>query len=87
MEEKTGKICTYMKRGEIEDYLKSQGPGAHLIVGIDRKPELFGLVKRAGHWFNIYYDGRQIVTIDGQCNRISGWPPDYGHISKWCAMI
>lgn len=87
MEEKTGKICKYMKRGEIEDYLKSQGPGAHLIVGIDRKPELFGLVKRAGHWFNIYYDGRQIVTIDGQCNRISGWPPDYGHISKWCAMI
>ena len=87
MEDETGKTCTYMPRSDIEEYLKSQGAGSHLIIGIDREPALMGLVQRAGHWFNAYYDGNQIVTVDGQCNRIMGWPPEYGHISRWCAMI
>lgn len=87
MENETGKTCTYMPRSDIEEYLKSQGAGSHLIIGIDREPALMGLVQRAGHWFNAYYDGNQIVTVDGQCNRIMGWPPEYGHISRWCAMI
>lgn len=87
MEEKTGKTCRYMKREEIEEYLKSQGAGSHLIIGIDRKPALFGLVQRAGHWFNVYYDGNQIITVDGQCGKVFGWPPGYGNISRWCAMI
>lgn len=87
MENETGKTCTYMPRSDIEEYLKSKGAGSHLIIGIDREPALMGLVQRAGHWFNAYYDGNQIVTVDGQCNRIMGWPPEYGHISRWCAMI
>lgn len=87
MDNETGKTCTYTPRSDIEEYLKSQGAGSHLIIGIDREPALMGLVQRAGHWFNAYYDGNQIVTVDGQCNRIMGWPPEYGHISHWCAMI
>lgn len=87
MEKHTEKICKYMERSEIERYLKEKGPGSHLIVGIERKPVLFGIVKQAGHWFNAYFDGSQIVTVDGQSGKITSWPPKYGSVASWCAMI
>ena len=62
------------------------GPGSHLIVGINRYPTPWGS-PRAGHWFNAYYDGEKIYTLDGQSGDVLDWPYDYGDISEWCALI
>ena len=63
---------------EIELSLIEQGEGAHAIVGIDR---LFG----PGHWFNAYCpDGKSVYYVDGQCNKISEWPPkNLGFVTNW----
>ena len=80
MELITGLKCTYMKPDDIANILKQRGPGSHLIVGINR-------TGGSGHWFNAYYDGEKIYTLDGQCGKVFDWPHDYGHIRDWCAMV
>lgn len=72
----TGMEQVAMSPDEIKDYLVSQGPGSHGIVGIDR-------VSGQGHWFNAYYDGEKVVAIDGQTGEINDWPPDYGDVANW----
>lgn len=86
MENVTRKKCKYMPLQSIEEILRSRGPGSHMIVGINRHPTPFGR-PQAGHWFNAFYDGERIYTIDGQCGMIYEWPHDYGDISEWCALI
>ena len=80
MEALTGYKCEYMSVADIENILKSRGPGSHLIVGINRN-------RGSGHWFNAYYDGEKIYTVDGQNGTIKDWPHDYGDVSAWCAMV
>ncbi|UKA53419.1 hypothetical protein LFT45_17080 [Arthrobacter sp. FW305-BF8] len=84
MEALTGKKQVPMTPGEIADALIQQGPGAHAVVGIDRQ-------QGPGHWFNAYYDGQQVVAIDGQSGTVSGWPLDYGSpdcpVTTWDAGI
>ena len=86
MEAVTGKKCVDMSPKDIEQILYKQGAGAHLILGINRRNPITGRAS-AGHWFNVYYDGHKIHTVDGQSGHIYGWPHDYGNISAWCAMI
>ncbi len=86
MERATGKKCVYMPVEKIEEKLKEQGAGSHMIVGINRKPTPWGQ-GQAGHWFNAYYDGKKIYTLDGQTGEVYDWPYDYGDISEWCALI
>lgn len=71
MESVTGRLQRTMSPSEIHDALVAEGPGAHAVIGVDRQTG-------PGHWFNAYYDGKQVVAIDGQSGRILGWPPDYG---------
>lgn len=85
MEQATGKTCTYMQVNDIADKLKKMGPGSHLIVGINRR--LPDGSRVAGHWFNAFYDGQKIYTLDGQLGQILEWPYDYGYISEWCALV
>lgn len=80
MELITAKKCEYMSPKEIEKRLKDIGPGSHLIVGITRS-------SGAGHWFNVYYDGENFHTLDGQSGKIYDWPHDYGNVTQWCAMV
>lgn len=80
MELITAKKCEYMLPQEIENRLKDIGPGSHLIVGINRS-------SGAGHWFNVYYDGENFYTLDGQSGKIYDWPHDYGNVTRWCAMV
>ena len=86
MEAATGKKCVYMSPESIEQKLRSIGAGAHLIVGINRHPTPMGK-PQSGHWFNVYFDGNQIYTIDGQSGSILDWPHDYIDVSEWCAMV
>ena len=86
MEARTGKKCTYMQPEEIEKILRQRGAGAHLIVGINRFNPITGK-PATGHWFNAYYDGKKIHTVDGQSGQIYDWPHDYGNVSEWCALI
>ena len=86
MEAATGKKCVYMGVDDIERTLVSMGPGSHLICGINRHPTPFGR-PQAGHWFNAYYDGNKVYTIDGQSGQIYDWPHDYGDVSDWCALV
>lgn len=86
MEMATGKKCMYMSLESIEDYLRNQGAGSHLIVGINRGLTPDGC-PQSGHWFNAYYDGVHFHTIDGQSGEILEWPYDYGDISEWCALV
>lgn len=81
MERATGRTCTYMSFDDIDSYIRSQGAGSHFIIGINRSGSL------AGHWFNAYYDGEKIYTIDGQSGQVLEWPYDYGHVTEWCIMI
>ena len=93
MEQATGLTCKYMHPGSIKELLIARGPGSHLIVGINRKPvrvvrdgkEI--LLPQLGHWFNAYYDGKQVYTVDGQTGHIYDWPHDYGDVSEWCALV
>jgi len=86
MEDATGRMCVYMPVSEIEQHLISMGAGSHLIVGINRHRTPTGR-PQAGHWFNAYYDGNRVYTIDGQDGSINDWPYDYGDVSEWCALI
>ena len=89
MEQATGKKCVYMPVDEISQRLIRAGAGSHLIVGINREPIVIDgkKVARSGHWFNAYYDGHRIYTVEGQSGNIYEWPHDYGGISEWCALI
>jgi len=80
MELITAKKCEYMSPQEIENRLKDIGPGSHLIVGINRSSGV-------GHWFNVYYDGENFHTLDGQSGKTYDWPHDYGNVTQWCAMV
>ena len=89
MEKATGKKCKYMSVEQIEKRLIAAGPGSHLIIGINRKPIVIGgkKINQPGHWFNAYYDGKKIYTIEGQSGNVYDWPHDYGDISEWCALV
>lgn len=76
MNKLTGMEQVAMSPDQIREYLISQGPGSHGIVGIDR-------VSGPGHWFNAYYDGQKVVAIDGQTGEVNDWPPDYGDVTNW----
>lgn len=86
MEQKTGRKCVYMSPDKIEQILRREGAGSHLIVGINRRNPITGR-PATGHWFNVYYDGKKVHTVDGQSGGIYEWPHDYGNVSEWCAMI
>ena len=70
MEAATGLRQAPATPAEIEQYLVSQGPGAHTVIGVDRANGF------AGHWFNAYYDGSRVYAVDGQTGQILGWPPN-----------
>lgn len=80
MELITAKKCEYMTPQDMEALLKDSGPGSHLIAGINRE-------RGSGHWFNVYYDGENFHTLDGQTGKIYNWPHDYGNVTRWCAMV
>lgn len=85
MEAVTGKKCVYMSVTDITEKLKSMGAGSHLIVGINRRlPDGKPI---SGHWFNVFFDGQNIYTLEGQAGQILEWPHDYGYISEWCALV
>ena len=88
MERATGKTCRYMSVDEITRKLKEAGPGSNFIAGINRKPIQIGnkIIPQSGHWFNVYYDGKQIYTVEGQTGNVYSWPHDYGNISEWCIL-
>ena len=75
-----------MAPDKIEQILYREGAGSHLIVGINRRNPITGK-PATGHWFNVYYDGKKVHTVDGQSGKIYEWPHDYGNVSEWCAMI
>ena len=86
MEAATGKKCVYMSADDIKNTLINMGPGSHLICGINRHRTPSGK-PQSGHWFNAYYDGSKVYTIDGQCGEVFDWPYDYGDVSAWCALV
>lgn len=85
MEQATGRSCVYMRPGEIVSRLVQMGPGSHLIAGINRRMPNGQPI--AGHWFNLFYDGEHVYTIDGQSGEVLGFPYNYGYISEWCALV
>ena len=89
MEKATGKKCIYMNPEKIQKILEERGTGAHLIVGINRHPVVINgkKINQSGHWFNVYYDGKKVYTVEGQSGKIYDFPHDYGDISEWCALI
>ena len=73
----TGMEQVPMQPDDIQQYLLDQGPGAHVIVGIDR-------ADGPGHWFNaVCLDDHTVVALDGQSGEILDWPPDYGNVTHW----
>lgn len=80
MEARTGNPQTPMTPEAIEASLRAMGPGSHCVVGIDRSTG-------DGHWFNAYFDGDQVWTLDAQTGTRSPWPPHEPHATNWDASI
>lgn len=80
MEAATGRPQVAMSPEAIHDQLVAGGAGSHAVVGIDRN-------SGDGHWFNAYYDGTNVVAVDGQTGQVYSWPPDYGDIRNWDAAV
>lgn len=80
MQDLTGMEQVPMQPDKIAEYLKSQGPGAHAIIGIDRS-------EGPGHWFNAYYDGKNVYALDGQTGETYPWAPDYGDVTNWDVSV
>lgn len=80
MEKATGKTCYYMSVDEIGKRVTAMGAGTCVVAGINRN-------NSAGHWFNIYYDGNKLYTVEGQSGNIYDWPHDYGDIRDWCVLL
>lgn len=78
MEQHTGLKQVEATPEEIEEHVRSLGPGGHVVVGVDR-------VENSGHWFNAYTpDGRHVYYVDGQIGVVSPWPPtNMGEVSRW----
>jgi hypothetical protein len=80
MEARTGNPQTPMTPDAIEATLRAMGPGSHAVIGIDRSTG-------DGHWFNAYFDGDQVWTLDAQTGDRSPWPPDEPNATLWDASI
>ncbi|RUR01593.1 toxin glutamine deamidase domain-containing protein [Labedella endophytica] len=80
IEARTGNPQTPMTPDQIADTLRAMGPGSHCVVGIDRSTGF-------GHWFNAYYDGTTVWSIDAQNATRSPWPPHEPHATTWDASI
>ena len=76
----TGKTQTTMSPDDIKEHLVNKGAGSFAVIGVDR-------ASGAGHWFNAYYDGKQVYAIDGQTCQIHSWPPNYGNAINWDISI
>ena len=86
MEKIMGQQAFFMSPEDIETKLKAKGPGAHCIAGILRRHPTTG-EPLPGHWFNLYYDGDKVYTVDGQCGEVFEYPHDYGFVSDWLALF
>jgi hypothetical protein len=80
MEARTGNPQTPMTPDQIADSLREMGAGSHCVVGIDRSTG-------DGHWFNAYYDGTTVWSIDAQTGTRSPWPPNEPNATVWDASI
>ena len=80
MEARTGLPQTPMTPQQIADSLTAMGPGSHCVVGIDRS-------SGDGHWFNAFFDGDQVWTLDAQTGDMSPWPPNEPTATNWDASI
>ncbi|WP_127794261.1 glycohydrolase toxin TNT-related protein [Agromyces sp. LHK192] len=80
MEARTGLPQTEMTPQQIIDSLVAQGPGSHCVVGIDRSVG-------SGHWFNAYFDGTTVWTLDAQDGTMSLFPPNEPNATTWDASI
>lgn len=80
MEARTGNPQTRMSPEQIADSLREMGAGSHCVVGIDRSTG-------DGHWFNAYFDGDTVWSIDAQTGTRSAWPPNEPNATNWDASI
>lgn len=80
MEARTGNPQTTVTPEQIESTLQAMGPGSHCVVGIDRAGD-------AGHWFNAYFDGDTVWSLDAQNGTRSPWPPHEPNATNWDASV
>lgn len=80
MAEATGRPQVPATPAQIEATLRAEGAGAHAVVGIDR-------AGMDGHWFNVYFDGSKVWTLDAQTGARGGWPPHEPHATLWDVSI
>jgi len=76
----TGRPQAVATPAQIEATLRAAGAGSHCVVGIDRAGE-------PGHWFNAYFDGTDVWTLDAQTGARSPWPPDEPNATTWDVSI
>ena len=81
MRARTGFGQTSMTPTEIADALRRMGAGSHAVVGVDRAGG------QDGHWFNVYFDGTDVWTLDAQTNEIGGFPPHEPDAIHWDVSI
>ncbi|MFC9559246.1 glycohydrolase toxin TNT-related protein, partial [Agromyces sp. NPDC056965] len=80
MEARTGIPQTAMTPQQVIDSLVAQGEGSHCVVGVDRS-------SGAGHWFNAYFDGTTVWTLDAQNGTMTPFPPHEPNATNWDASI
>lgn len=81
MQDVTGVEQVSMSPSEIEAVLSAGGPGSHALIGVDWEGG-------GGHWYNAYYDGKQVWAVDGQTGTRTPWPGvDAASVKNWDAGI
>jgi len=80
MEQRTGLPERQTSPEEIEARLRANGAGSHCVVGIWRN-------HGDGHWFNAWFDGSQVWTLDAQSGSRYPWPRDYGDVKSWDSSL
>ena len=80
MEARTGLPQTAMTPQQVIDSLVAQGAGSHCVVGVDRSTG-------TGHWFNAFFDGTTVWTLDAQNGTMTPFPPHEPNATNWDASI
>lgn len=81
LEAALGREARLIPKDEILSKMQELGPGSHVVAGVTRG-SLF-----PDYWFNLYYDGEKIYTLDGHLNRIDEGLLQYRNEKQWIIFL
>lgn len=85
-----GREARFIKKDAILSKMQELGPGSHVVAGVTREPyipALDGILDRPDYWFNLYYDGEKLYTLDGHKGNIVEGLQQYKNEDQWMIFL